>query len=87
MEITTLRLVLRRGFVLSEYISRDYNVCEREERIPMPELSPETNGEKRERWKKKKPSSSGGGGLYRVRHPLTSYVTKWGMNAIMTAHY
>ena len=54
----------------------------------MPELSPETNGEKRERWKKKEPpKSSGGGGLYRVRHPLTSYVTKWGMNAIMTAHY
>ena len=49
MEITTLRLVLRRGFVLSEYISGDYNVCEREERIPMPELSPETNGEERER--------------------------------------
>ena len=52
VEITTLRLVLRRGFVLSEYISGDYNVCEREERIPMPELSPETNGEERERWKK-----------------------------------
>ena len=33
------------------------------------------------------PKSSGGGGLYRVRHLLTSYVTKWGMNAIMTAHY
>ena len=63
MEITTLRLVLRRGFVLSEYISGDYNVCEREERIPMPELSPETNGEKRERWKKKPPKSSGGGWL------------------------
>ena len=30
-------------------------VCGREERIPMPELSPETNGEKRERWKKKPP--------------------------------
>ena len=87
MEITTLRLVLRRGFVLSEYISGDYNVCEREERIPMPELSPETNGEKRERWKKRAPLSSGGGGLYRVRHPLTSYVTKWGMNAIMPARY
>ena len=28
-----------------------------------------------------------GGGLYRVRHPLTSYVTKWGMNAIMPARY
>ena len=28
-----------------------------------------------------------GGGLYRVRHPLTSYVTKWGMNAIMPTHY
>ena len=27
-------------------------MCVREERIPMPELSPETNGEKRERWKK-----------------------------------
>ena len=52
MEITTLHLVLRRGFVLSEYISGDYNVCVREERIPMPELSRETNGEKRERWKK-----------------------------------
>ena len=89
MEITTLRLVLRRGFVLSEYISGDYNVCVSEERIPMPELSPETNGEKRERWKKRPPTpkSSGGGGLYRVRHLLTSYVTKWGMNAIMTAHY
>ena len=51
MEITTLRLVLRRGFVLSEYISGDYNVCVSEERIPMPELSPETNGEERVRWK------------------------------------
>ena len=50
-------------------------------------LSPETNGEKRERWKKKPSESSGGGGLYRVRHPLTSYVTKWGMNAIKPAHY
>ena len=87
MEITTLRLVLRRGFVLSEYISGDYNVCVSEERIPMPELSPETHGEKRERWTKKPPLSSGGGGLYRVRHPLTSYVTKWGMNAIMPARY
>ena len=48
MEITTLHLVLWRGFVLSEYISGDYNVCVREERISMPELSPETNGEKRE---------------------------------------
>ena len=53
----------------------------------MPELSPETNGEKRERWKKKPPSLVVGGGLYRVRHPLTSYVTKWGMNAIMPARY
>ena len=51
MEITALRLVLRRGFVLSEYVSGDCNEREREreERIPMPELSPETNGEKRER--------------------------------------
>ena len=57
-------------------------VCVREEWIPMPELSPEKYGEKRERWKKKPSESSGGGGLYRVRHPLTSYVTKWGMNAI-----
>ena len=63
MEITTLRLVLRGGFVLSEYISGDYNVCEREERSPMPELSPETNGEKRERWQKSPPKSSGGGWL------------------------
>ena len=53
---------------------------------PCLSLSPETNGEKRERWQKS-PKSSGGGGLYRVRHLLTSYVTKWGMNAIMTAHY
>ena len=53
---------------------------------PCQSLSPETNGEKRERWKQK-PLSSGGGGLYRVRHPLTSYVTKWGMNAIMPARY
>ena len=30
VEITTLRLVLPRGFVLSEYISGDYNVCVRE---------------------------------------------------------
>ena len=52
----------------------------------MPELSPETNGEKRERWKKP-PCLVVGGGLYRVRHPLTSYVTKWGMNAIMPARY
>ena len=93
MEITTLRLVLRRGFVLSEYVSGDYNVClrerERGERISMPELCLETNGEKeRERWKKKSPPSLVvGGGLYRVRHPLTSYVTKWGMNAIMPARY
>ena len=63
-------------------------MCEREERIPMPELSPETNGEKRERWKKRPPPSLVvGGGLYRVRHPLTSYVTKWGMNAIIPGHY
>jgi len=62
-------------------------VCEREERIPMPELSPKTNGEKRERGGRKDPKSSGGGGLYRVCHPLTSYVTKWGTNAIMPAHY
>ena len=60
-------------------------MCEREERIPMPELSPETNGEKRERWQKS-PKSSGGGGLYRVRHPRTSYVTKWSIDAIMPAH-
>ena len=86
MEITTLCLVLRRGFVLSEYISGDYNVCEREERIPMPELSPETNGEERERWKLPL-CLVVVGGLYRVRHPLTSYVTKWGMNAIMPARY
>ena len=61
-------------------------MCEREERIPMQELSPETNGEKRERWKKSPPSLVVGGGLYRVRHPLTSYVTKWSINAIMPAH-
>ena len=43
---------------------------------------------KRERdGRKEPPKTSGGGGLYRVRHPLTSYVTKWGMNAIMPAHY
>jgi hypothetical protein len=46
VEITTLRLVLRRGFVLSEYVSGDYNERERGEWIPMPELSPETNGER-----------------------------------------
>ena len=62
MEITTLRLVFRRGFVLSEYISGDYNVCEREERIPMPELSPETNGEKRESGRRREPPESSGGG-------------------------
>mgnify|MGYP005850160393 CR=1 FL=1 len=86
MEITTLRLVLRRGFVLSVYIPGDYNVFEREERIPMLELSPETNGEERERWKPS-PCLVVGGGLYRVHHPLTSYVTKRGMNAIILAHY
>ena len=74
-------------FYLSMYPEITMCVCGREERIPMPELSPETNGEKRERWKKRAPKSSGGGGLYRVRHPLTSYVTKWGMNAIMPARY
>ena len=43
---------------------------------------------KRERdGRKEPPKSSGGGGLYRVRHPLTSYVTKWGMNAIIPGHY
>ena len=63
-------------------------MCEREERIPMPELSPETNGEKeRENEEKSPPSLVVGGVLYRVRHPLTSYVTKWGMNAIMPARY
>ena len=67
-------------------------VSGREERIPMPELSPETHSEKRERWKKRAPEETPlglvvGGGLYRVRHPLTSYVTKWGMNAIMPACY
>ena len=62
-------------------------MCEREERIPMPELSPETNGEKRERWQKRPPSLVVGGGLYRVRHPLTSYVTKWSINAIIHGHY
>ena len=40
MDITTLRLVLRRGFVLSEYVSEDYN-----ERGTDPR-SPETNGER-----------------------------------------
>ena len=87
MEITTLRLVLRRGFVLSEYVSGDYSVClrERGERIPMPELCPETNGQKeREVEEKRAPSLVVGGGLYRVRHPLTSYVTKWGIEAIMS---
>ena len=53
----------------------------------MPELSPETNGEKRERWKKPPLSLVVGGGLYRVRHPLTSYVTKWGIDVIMSACY
>ena len=57
MEITTLRLVLQRGFVLSEYISRDYNVCVREEQIPMPELYPETNGEKEKEVEEKSPPS------------------------------
>ena len=42
---------------------------------------------KRERWKKKAPSLVVGGGLYKVCHPLTSYVTKWGMNAIIPGHY
>jgi hypothetical protein len=28
------------------------------------------------------PSLVVGGGLYRVRHPLTSYVTKWGIDAV-----
>ncbi|KAE8792825.1 hypothetical protein D1007_32599 [Hordeum vulgare] len=39
--------------------------------------------------KKKKMSLSyvEGGGLYRVRHLLTSYVTRWGIDAIMSAHY
>ena len=54
---------------------------------PCLSLSPETNGEKRERWPKSPPKSSGGGGLYRVRHPLTSYVTKWGIDAIMSVYY
>ena len=58
------------------------------ERISMPELCPETNGEKeREVEEKSPPSLVVGGGLYRVRHPLTPYVTKWGMNAIMPARY
>ena len=38
--------MLRRGFVLSEYVSGDHNEREREEQIPMPELSPETDGER-----------------------------------------
>ena len=82
MEITTLRLVLRRGFVLSEYVSGDYNERRTDPRRP------ETNGEKeREVEEKDPPSLVVGGGLYRVPHPLTSYVTKWGMNAIMPARY
>ena len=36
--------------------------------------------------RKDPPSLVVGGGLYRVRHPLTSYVTKRGINAIMPAH-
>ena len=87
VEITTLRLVLRRGFVLSEYVSGDYNVCERGEQIPMSELSPETREGERGRRKRACPKSSGGGGIYRVRHPLTSYVTKWGIDAIMSVYY
>ena len=46
VEITTLRPVLRRGFVLSEYVPEDYNACEREEWIPMHALSPETSDER-----------------------------------------
>ena len=53
----------------------------------MPELSPETNGEEREVEEKEPPSLVVGGGLYRVRHPLTPYVTRWSINAIMPAHY
>ena len=41
----------------------------------------------REVEEKSPPSLVVGGGLYRVRHPLTSYVTKWGMNAIIPGHY
>ena len=37
--------------------------------------------------KKPPPSYLEGGGLYRVRHLLTSYVTRWGIDAIMSAHY
>ena len=33
------------------------------------------------------PSYVEGGGLYRMRHLLTSYVTRWGIDAIMSAHY
>ena len=36
MEITAIRLVLRRGFVLSEYVSEDYNEREREKKNESP---------------------------------------------------
>ena len=72
-------------FYLSIYPEITMCVSERDG-SPCLSLSPETNGEKRERWKKT-PCLVVGGGLYRVRHPLTSYVTKWGMNAIMPARY
>ena len=37
--------------------------------------------------KKLSPKLCGGGGLYGVRHPLTSYVTRWSISAMMTTHY
>ena len=70
--------------VAEQALSMYPEITMREERIP---VVLRLMVKKRERWKKKLLKSSGGGGLYRVRHPLTSYVTKWGMNAIIPAHY
>ena len=58
VEITTLRLVLRRGFVIFEYVSGDYNVCLRERgesRSPCLSYVLRLMVRKRERWKKKEP--------------------------------
>ena len=63
MEITALRLVLRRDFVLSEYVSGDYN-----ERRTDPH-SPKTHGEKEREMEEKSPPSLVVGVAYRVRTP------------------
>jgi hypothetical protein len=70
------------------YLEITMYVWEREELIFMPGQVLRLMARERARRRRMRASSLVvGGGLYRVRHPLTSYVTKKGINAIMSVHY